>query len=98
MIKQIDALIILNEDRTKILNRSAIRFHDIEKVLKNATKSWHLRDFFYDNKADCNKTISWIEYYSKDKSINIRRIKHCKEMLKEGFIFKKATIVFNLDI
>ena len=98
MIKQVNQLIILNEARDKILSRSAIRFHDVEEVLKNTTKAWHLRDFLYDNKEDCNKIISWIEHYSKDKSINFNRIKHCKAMLKEGFIIKKATIVFNLDI
>ena len=98
MIIKTDQFIVINKAGNKILSHSAIRFHDIKDVVKRTKKHWHFRDFLYDNEKDCDDTIGWINSYSKDQGINVTRTNHCKNMLKEGFIIKKATIIFNLDI
>lgn len=98
MIIKTDQYIVINKAGNKILSKSAIRFHDIDKTVKGIKKHWHFRDFLFDDKADVQKTLDWIDHYSKANSINTHNKTKCLAMLKEGFIIKKASVVFNLSI
>ena len=99
MIKQTKHFIVVNQAGDKILGSSNHTFRNIKKLLESSNKHWHLRGYFFDSIEDCEKAISWIKHYGQENSlINMTTRLRCQKDMKEGFVIKKATIVFNFHI